>query len=457
MRVFLILLAAAAAIVPARTEPIRPPWYVKPMALDTGLVANPSEGDSFAVDEVIGEPDAPWIQIRLSDWKLGENSRLIITSLEDGDVQYHSAATLQDWGGRSAIFRGGLVRVQLLLGPGEEGAFIRLRDPVVGLWVGGAQNATESLCGSDDRVASSESRVGRLYFGGCTVFYAPNGSVLTAGHCVDFDPDGGGSALPDGVIDLSNSDIVEINPPASRADGTPVPAAVNNQYPVRIAGAQFHFDGEGQGLGKDFAVFGVAPNSNTGLTPHVAGGFYRFSNDDVTAGTTIRITGYGADTGTANKTNQTSTGPFQGQWWSGSNTYHGYKVDTAGASSGSPIYNTAKGAVIGVHTNGGCNSDGSGMNYGTAFDYSLLQTALQNWLGTNTKYADSGHPDTGNVGTIYDPFTTVAMAVAAAPSGGVVAIVEGSYTKATGNVFTIGPGNKALTLVAPVGTVVIGN
>ncbi len=52
---------------------------------------------------------------------------------------------------------------------------------------------------------------------------------------------------------------------------------------------------------------------------------------------------------------------------------------------------------------------------------------------------------------------SVAMAVAAAPSGGVVAIVEGSYTKATGNVFTIGPGNKALTLVAPVGTVVIGN
>jgi hypothetical protein len=37
-----------------------------------------------------------------------------------------------------------------------------------------------------------------------------------------------------------------------------------------------------------------------------------------------------------------------------------------------------------------------------------------------------------------------------------VSIVAGSYTAASGNIGTFGSGNKAMTLIAPAGTVTIG-
>jgi hypothetical protein len=52
-------------------------------------------------------------------------------------------------------------------------------------------------------------------------------------------------------------------------------------------------------------------------------------------------------------------------------------------------------------------------------------------------------------GTIFRPFDTVAEGVTAVPSGGIISIVTGSYS----DQITI---NSAVTLVAPVGTVTIG-
>lgn len=49
------------------------------------------------------------------------------------------------------------------------------------------------------------------------------------------------------------------------------------------------------------------------------------------------------------------------------------------------------------------------------------------------------------------------VAVAAGPDGGQVAIVKGSYPASAGNTFTAGGDGKAMTLIAPVGTVTIGN
>ena len=78
-----------------------------------------------------------------------------------------------------------------------------------------------SLCdGDDDRVASADPRVGRLFLGGCTVWLASNGSLLTAGHCADVDPDLNGPMLPDGCLDLAG--LVEFNFPASLSNGQPV-------------------------------------------------------------------------------------------------------------------------------------------------------------------------------------------------------------------------------------------
>ncbi|MCZ7674558.1 MAG: hypothetical protein M5U34_49240 [Chloroflexi bacterium] len=52
-------------------------------------------------------------------------------------------------------------------------------------------------------------------------------------------------------------------------------AAPEDQYPINTGSVTWHFEGEGQGLGKDWAVFTVNENANTGLTPFVAqGGFF---------------------------------------------------------------------------------------------------------------------------------------------------------------------------------------
>ena len=57
-------------------------------------------------------------------------------------------------------------------------------------------------------------------------------------------------------------------------------------------------------------------------------------------------------------------------------------------------------------------------------------------------------------GTIFNPFNTFAESAIAVPAGGIVSMVAGTYSVALGNAITV---TKAMTIEAPVGTVVIGN
>ena len=54
-------------------------------------------------------------------------------------------------------------------------------------------------------------------------------------------------------------------------------------------------------------------------------------------------------------------------------------------------------------------------------------------------------------------FNSITEAVTNVVTGGRIAIVEGNYTKAAGNTMIMGANHKAFTLLAPVGTVTIGN
>ena len=60
-------------------------------------------------------------------------------------------------------------------------------------------------------------------------------------------------------------------------------------------------------------------------------------------------------------------------------------------------------------------------------------------------------------GSVFRPRSTVTDAVTNVVNNGLVVIVEGSYSKAAGNTFIAGDDGKAMTLLAPVGTVTIGN
>jgi len=60
-------------------------------------------------------------------------------------------------------------------------------------------------------------------------------------------------------------------------------------------------------------------------------------------------------------------------------------------------------------------------------------------------------------GTIFNPHPTIPEAVSDVSDNGNVVIIQGSYTAASGNVFTAGADGKAMTFIAPFGGVVIGN
>jgi hypothetical protein len=108
---------------------------------------------------------------------------------------------------------------------------------------------------------------------------------VTAGHCVD--------GQPDGVVDQGFLDtVVEFNVPPSLPNGASQPALPEDQFPVTGIYVAWQFIG----IGADWAVFHAGPNAN-GVTPQQAqGGFFRVSGAaESTIGQTMRVTGYGWD------------------------------------------------------------------------------------------------------------------------------------------------------------------
>ena len=444
-------------------EPV--PYHVEPFDMDSRQQASLETAVSTNFRQLIQIPGAVSLRLHFSEYELGRKSTITITSLQDGGDQVLDSRTLPQWENATAVFNGDAVEIELHVDPNDEGVYFVVDAVVVSdpqdvptpeMMLNGDEPGTESLCGVDNRAASTDGRVGRLYFGGCTAWLISNGRLLTAGHCVDLDPDQGGSALPDGILDLSG--VVEFNVPASLSNGTTIAADPDDQYPINTTSVVWRFDGEGQGLGKDWSVFTVSENSNTGLTPFQAqGGFFRTSNENPALSNTIRITGMGLDntpTGSGggrnaqNFTNQTSTGGYVSEVTSGSNIYHQYAVDTTGGNSGSPIIWNSNGFTIGIHTNAGCGVS-SGANNGTSFEVNALENAIDNHPGSNTIYADKTRLGATEDGTIYHPHDTFNEAVSTVPVNGKVSVVTGTYNDT-------GLYTKQMFVVAPVGSVLIG-
>ena len=187
----------------------------------------------------------------------------------------------------------------------------------------------------------------------------------------------------------------------------------------------------------------------------------------------MRITGFGVDNSpngpTANccardsggncthpncnaqsRTLQTSTGGFVSETVAGTTATHRYAVDTEPANSGSPIIWNANGFAIGIHTNGGCNSDGSGSNSGTSFENNALESAIQNFPGLNTRYVDiAAYPNAPVAnGTIFQPFNNIISAATSVPTGGRISLVEGAYP-AAGNTGLLGADGKSYLPAGP--------
>ncbi|HEV8537725.1 MAG TPA: trypsin-like peptidase domain-containing protein [Bacteroidota bacterium] len=259
---------------------------------------------------------------------------------------------MTQWQNSSAYFNGNAVDVALHVAPHDQGVSIAVDSLLVG--DPNSPAGIQDQCGpTDDRVASDNPRVGRLLDRGCTAWLIATGVLVTAGHCL----------TPARLVN-----VLEFNVPLSASDGTIKHPGPNDQYAVNISSIRYRDNG----IGDDFGAFQVSPNPNTGLLPLAAQGA-SFQVVQNLGPSTIRITGYGTDDGTANQTQQSATGPNAGS----SGTVMRYQTDSEGGNSGGPIIDEATGNAVGVHTNGECALDGSNKGtstFNTAF-WAMLSVA----------------------------------------------------------------------------------
>lgn len=364
-----------------------PPSQTSPFVFDSGMVSvpgayTPGVGEVVLASVEVSFPGAPWMRLGfdpatiLSGDPASENAtRIRITALADGQVQTLNAEHLGFWANTSAIFNGDTVIVELVGFPGSAPSRLKIDSVTFG-----EPPVTErSICGTvDDRVLSTDNRQGRLN-GGCTawMFNDLNNMFLTAGHC--------GAA---------SGQLVSFNVPLSNANGSLNASAVVDQF--AIEGTSLRANSSPTTLGNDWTYFGTLPNSQTGLTAaQTYGAWYTLAPASNTLNTShvVRITGFGSTNGTGapltwNQVNTTHTGgyAFRGALssFTGGVTGRtlGYTPDTTGGNSGSAVFNTTTGLVIGIHTNAGCTSSG-GYNQGCAIENSALQAALAAPAGIN--------------------------------------------------------------------------
>jgi hypothetical protein len=428
-------------------EPV-PLEHIENVQVSSGELSNRGRSFASGFSQSIEIAGAQSIQLHFVNTNLGERSFVTITSDEDGAQQRLNSATLEQWGNSSAIFNGNKVKIEVQIAPGESGISIEIQQVTVGdaPGVGGEQvgGGQPQLCNSDPRTAASHRAVGRLRPSRCTAWMVSNGALLTAGHCAQM---------------MMQSTSIEFEVPASGPNGALKSPTIDNQYP--IVPAVVWANPPQDDAGDDWAVFGVYPNSVTGLLPaQKQGAFFRLT-DRVVQSEMLDVAGYGEDKdpigsdgyfNAANQTLQSDDGPLVYENEQGaSDVYLKYQVYTESGSSGSPVVALAVNLGIGIHTNGGESCSG---NFGTGFKNDSLEQALQTFPGPNVVYVDNGHPEPMEDGTIFRPFDSVIEGVAALSAGGILSIVTGEYTEAppSGGGLVI---DKAMTLSAPVGPVAI--
>ena len=318
--------------------------------------------------ETVVVDDAIWIRLKFDQLVLagsplgGASSTLKITSLQDGKFQLLNADTVQQWRNTSAYFNGNAVRLELIAEPNGRMNLVQIGSVVAGEPQG--LDVNQTICdGNDDRQLSDDPRSARGEPIGCSCwqFNDRNNCFITAGHCA------------------TGTDIAMFNVPLSDSNGNRQFPGPEDQYAVDQDSMQF----VNGGVGNDWCYFGCFPNANTGLTAFEAqGASYELGTPGpVNTGDEIRITGYGSTSFPVDPTWNSAQKTQVGLYSFFSNQNLGYRTDTTGGNSGSPIIFESTGQAIGVHTHGGCGNSGSGMNNGTSISQNGFTNALNNPQG----------------------------------------------------------------------------
>jgi hypothetical protein len=363
LRVLAPCALVAWAALPAAAQEPPPSIEVELAPFDSGRVENRGTQPAIVISRTVHVAGAEWLRIAFKgvelagNPELGTGAILRVTSFADGAVQELNSAHLAQWQYTTAYFNGDTVQIDIEAQPGTGSSRLALGRA----WVGAG--ATKSQCGPvDDRVLSSDPRSGRALPIGCSawIFDDCRHCLGTAGHC-----------------STSSLQVIEFNVPLSTAGGSLVHPPPEDQYAVDVSSKQ----SQNNGIGFDWGYFGVFANSNTGLFPHQKqGSWYTLTPPPpFNASHEIRITGYGTDSSPAahNQVQQTHKGP----WTLISGSRLEYQADTTGGNSGSPVIHEPTGQVIGVHTNAGCQTSGSGSNSGTGRSNTSWAAALANPKG----------------------------------------------------------------------------
>lgn len=429
----------------ASAQDVEIPRHVEEYLVESGVHVGARAATRLAFSDIVTATDAPWLKIHFAEWQLTKGSYVLLTSLEDGGQQRLDAWSLPIWSNNSACFNGDSVLFELYVAADDAGASVKIETITVGERGGGQPGSCAWPCGIcggvDDRVSSSDARVGRQFPSICTIWIVSNGALVTAGHCVE----------------ISLPTEVHFNVPLSDCDGTANFPPPEDQYPIIQGSIVFRNTGSAD----DWCVMRCGPNSDTQLTPVQAQGqFFRLAREDFPS--QARVTGYGLDGSPAgcngstfnqfNFTQQTHVGglsvnPFN-------NADMSYDADLSCGSSGGPVHFTTGSVGLGIVSR--CNVPFV-CNQATGFDNDDLETEVHTAIGSNVEYVDVGHPVVAESGSILRPFSAVTDAINAASSGAIISVVTGSYTAAAGNTFTAGADGRAMTFQAPVGTVTIGN
>ncbi|MAG56615.1 MAG: hypothetical protein CMJ83_10025 [Planctomycetes bacterium] len=347
LRVCALLLFAIPALVPA--QPGGQFAATMPWSAASGIHSNATDLPHLADVQTLRVPGAPSIRVIFAALSLGPDDAVVVSSGTLPWTHRITAAEARKWRNRSAWFNGDTVRVELWVAPGSVASW---RTDRVG--VGIIAGARSSICGTDTRVPSVDTRITRLITGtglaSCSGFLmSSDDCVATAGHCFN-------SALI----------TAEFMVPPSLPSGAVQHPTPQFQFPMDLG----TLTTLNNGTGNDWALVKLLPN-NLGQTASATYGFLPLASAIPTSGAQVRLTGYGVNTGVLSQTLQTDVGPFV----SAGGTFLTYRADTTGGNSGSPVVDELSGLVIAIHTVGGCTAT-AGANGGT----SVLQAGFQSAL-----------------------------------------------------------------------------
>ncbi len=362
--------------------PAVPDWQSFDYVIESGSIAAPADMQATAAGESPSQasnhqlvystevryPDKEWLRLEFGTVQLNDGAYIVVTSAKDGYYQILDATSIQQWNNTSAYFNGDRLFIDVYTVPGAAAS----RVDIAGVQAPVQFVEPRSQCGSwDERMPLVDNRTARHFPVGCTMWTFNNrmSAMGTAGHCA---PTGG--------------HVAQFEVPLSSSSGSWIQPPPEHQYSVD-GGSIRRTNG---GIGNDWCIFGVFPNSNTGLTPAE-----RYKDTQPLAqsapavnGQQIRITGFGSNSTPDPVPNEwdlaqkTHTGPYV----TNSGTALRYAPDTSGGNSGSPVVDDSTGRIIGVHTHAGCTTNDlnpSG-NQGTSIANSNFRTAIESAQGMAT-------------------------------------------------------------------------